>query len=580
MIGSAAKFWPRARRAKFLSIPLVVASAAMLLGAVPSGLARTVARNDSVTLAPMRGTFPPAGFAIVNERTGEEEEEGWNTFDEVGDNVTSVNDWLRIRYYDGLDGGSGPATISGDPETVEATEYWVRFRMRVSNDFYGHPTGFNKVIFFTIAGANSLYMALRGAGTDDLFFSMHTQGVQTQGGGVNYISEAECVRGETYTVDLHVVANTPGNADGRIELVVDGVPQALDIEGVGPSDADDIKFANGTVLVENSRIGLVWGGAGSEVGQTGPPAIPADFYIETDYFAIATPSFPPTDFTLSNARTGDETEDGWDTYGESGNNVTSVSDWLRIRYYSGLTGGSAAATIVPDPETVSAPEYWVRTQMRLSSDFYGHSGGIDKMVWFAINGSYRLSMSVRGTGSNAKYFALHTSGVISQSGGGNYDTGTECVRGQTYIVDIHVVANSSGNADGLIELYINGVKQSLNLEGVGATDADDIQFANGTVEVETAVLSPTWGGSGSTIGSGGVPADFYVETRYFAIAIPEEESPSPRPIASALRASHDGAALRTGSHALLSAGSIGLPSARAMKKHTLFDWRASELATW
>jgi hypothetical protein len=238
--------------------------------------------------------WPPEGFTVIKERSGSlETESGWNTFNEIGDSVTSDGTWLRITYPDGMTGGIGAGDIIPNPETLNVLEMWVRVIMRISSSpsYYGHPGGTNKKLFFRFAdGQPDFYLGVDGAGSDNLFFGLHTQGTISHPGGVNYSTAAQCVRGVTYVCDVYAKANSSGNADGVIRLKVDGVEQSFSTGTPADDPGDNIEWETGTPNIYNASWSPIWGGAGSEIGQEGPPAIPADIYVELKSLSIAAPS--------------------------------------------------------------------------------------------------------------------------------------------------------------------------------------------------------------------------------------------------------------------------------------------------
>ena len=73
-----------------------------------------------------------------------------------------------------------------------------------------------------------------------------------------------------------------------------------------------------------------------------------------------------------------------------------------------------------------------------------------------------------------------------------------------------------------LSFTVDGAPLALDWEDHGPTDANDIQWSAGAAMVDSSRIDPPWGGSGtSVVGVGGVPSDFYLETQYFGIAVPD-----------------------------------------------------------
>lgn len=231
------------------------------------------------------GQFPPPGFVISDEFFGDDRS-GMQEIEFEGDSIQSVGGKTRTVFPAGLDGGSSACIIFPNPETVNADEYWVRAIYKLSSDFYAHPTGVTKQIFFTIQGGNRLYLCVRGATTGSLTWALHVQQTTNPPDAENYTTSAAAVRNQVYTIDIYVRVNTPGNEDGEIRLFVDGVEQTLNPESTSVPP-DEIQWTlSGAVQMDTARIDPTWGGAGGEIGSGG---VPSDFYMEFDYFGIAIP---------------------------------------------------------------------------------------------------------------------------------------------------------------------------------------------------------------------------------------------------------------------------------------------------
>lgn len=180
-----------------------------------------------------------------------------------------------------LTGGTSPGSF-GTTFAQKQTIY-VAIWMKVSSNFQGHPSGVNKVLhLFTAAGRNIAVFNLRGAGTTG---SLAPE-VLLQGIGIpmfyapngytateqNLTGSCVLKRATWAKIELVLTGNTPGTANGRAELWMDGV-KCLDVASIG-------YVASGQVSAwKDIWWSPTWGGTG------GSPS--AQFYEAVDHIYVS-----------------------------------------------------------------------------------------------------------------------------------------------------------------------------------------------------------------------------------------------------------------------------------------------------
>lgn len=184
----------------------------------------------------------PSGMTVISERPFNALNElGWadgfgsGQFDFRSDSTSekSPPNVLHAWYPAGYVGGDGPVAFEpgplGNKKTVYVS-YWIKY----SANFYGHPAGGNKQ-FYLITSTND---------NPVFFVSGYTAGggaaaivpyVQLQGAiswspypgsgnlGPNLVPTAQIVRGQWSRIEVVAVGNTAGNADGSVDVFLNGV---------------------------------------------------------------------------------------------------------------------------------------------------------------------------------------------------------------------------------------------------------------------------------------------------------------------------------------------------------------------
>jgi uncharacterized protein YjdB len=183
-------------------------------------------------------------------------ESDWGFWDELYPNSTilvsdptaprSSPNVVQMIYKPQLPGGSSPASVG---KTLSQKQIiYVLFSMKLSSNYQGHNSGVNKKLhFFTKGGRNTAIFNIRGGGSGTLVPGFLLQGLAmpltfTPFGGSSFTSTEQnldanpnvckTIRGQWHTYEMVLTNNTPGVADGRGEIWMDGV-KCVDVSGIG-----------------------------------------------------------------------------------------------------------------------------------------------------------------------------------------------------------------------------------------------------------------------------------------------------------------------------------------------------------
>lgn len=116
----------------------------------------------------------------------------------------------RMTFNSGFTGGSAPAHIGLD-DKFSSSQLYIHFYFKISENWDGHSSGVNKIIFVNIGGSDRVYFSAQGVGQGNLTFQIRTQG--TPDGGHNY-SGSTIQRGQWY--DIEVLLDKSGQMDAWI----------------------------------------------------------------------------------------------------------------------------------------------------------------------------------------------------------------------------------------------------------------------------------------------------------------------------------------------------------------------------
>ncbi|HEX2781674.1 MAG TPA: Ig-like domain-containing protein [Gemmatimonadaceae bacterium] len=195
-------------------------------------------------------------------------------------------------------------------------------------------------------------------------------------------------------------------------------------------------------------------------------------------------------------------ESGWHD-GASANfsivdDSTAPRSALRVgeaRFPTGFASGNAPMTSYVDVPG-QAPAVYMAFWLELSPNFQGIQ---NRILWFSIGDRNRVILSAGGTSNSGTLRpVLELRNAVRGPAGAlapNVDVTAEVRRGQWQKWEVVIRANSAANADGAIDLWVDGTKSS---------SYGGIQFVNATEghSWQSIAWAPYWNGSGSTVPAG------------------------------------------------------------------------------
>lgn len=241
------------------------------------GPAVTIYNNEPTT---------PSAYTLIVERQWSAKGEGWDNIDHSAGSYRIIPDTTaptsplaigRIIYPAGFGGGSAPATLQ---RSCNVPRLYVRFWMRLSANWSGHSTGTNKVHHFwsgPAGGINRAFFSAEGAGAAALTPTMRLQGAANDMPDPRAflnpnLGTAKFIRGQWHEVEIVLVTNTVGYANGEAHWWLDGVKQG---------EYTDVQFI-ANVNAQNwaqVQFSPTYGGAGGTV--------PAEQYMDMDRMYIS-----------------------------------------------------------------------------------------------------------------------------------------------------------------------------------------------------------------------------------------------------------------------------------------------------
>jgi hypothetical protein len=134
---------------------------------------------------------------------------------------------------------------------------YVAFWVKLSSNWYGHPTGVLKTLHFWTGGSNKLIPEISGQGSGALTPTIAIQNAVTTGSDLfepNLVPTARFSRGEWHRMEYVMTGNTSGARNGRVEWWMDGVK-------VG--DLTGLQFNAGAATWELIQVNPTYGGSES-----------------------------------------------------------------------------------------------------------------------------------------------------------------------------------------------------------------------------------------------------------------------------------------------------------------------------
>lgn len=242
-------------------------------GAVYGALSNVV--PDMGEVLPPSGTREnePDSYQLISSRSFDQIGEGdWtdNTNDSdysVGVTETgSASDLVaRARYRAGTTGGGSPIGTGTALSFGDRSELYVEFWLKYSDNFQGHDSGVNKILFITDksygGGGDPAFIAAYGANSSTLTLQVRLQGPGSEHsasiGSGNLrpnLGSGSIERGQWHRVELVLVMNTGTNSNGEAHAWLDG-SKVIEYRDVRFEDASgsDHRF-------DSVRWGPIWGG--------------------------------------------------------------------------------------------------------------------------------------------------------------------------------------------------------------------------------------------------------------------------------------------------------------------------------
>lgn len=179
----------------------------------------------------------------------------------------------QMTYPAGFSGGSGPGIAERGFSTHRQTIY-ISTSVKFSSNWQGHSSGVNKILYFGIDnGSPKIYTSAKGSGTGALVPEVALQslnaayydGVGQTATTVNLLPNVtkgkNFERGKWHRVEYLFIANSPGVADGRVQVWIDGVQthSYTGIQFVGSAGKNRWEWV---------KWSPVWGGTGGTVAST------------------------------------------------------------------------------------------------------------------------------------------------------------------------------------------------------------------------------------------------------------------------------------------------------------------------
>lgn len=247
-----------------------------------------VESNPPVLSGPrFQGTGPgpnePAGFTEVTERGFNElAENGWQAgpprnFSIVDDPSAPVSPPHigRATFPAGFGGGTGPIRTGKKLEQYEFTSIYISFWVRFSDNWFGHPSGVNKILHIWVGGVNHVYLSAQGTRRGRLSPQINLQGIHERPVSRNLRPNQDgraLDRGVWHHWEVVLRSGTPGMPDASVEWWVDGRKAGayFNINMLKPQD---------TNFWEKVDWNPTWGGRG---GQLREPQ-----YMDMDDFYIS-----------------------------------------------------------------------------------------------------------------------------------------------------------------------------------------------------------------------------------------------------------------------------------------------------
>ena len=258
-----------------------------------SGLVSAVAAGSALITATSEGISGSATFNVVapgssNEPSGMTfltdralnamNESGWSDQSGGGGGSISIfqdatapkspSNVMRATFPTGYtSSGNGPGSsdfqLGSRPRTLYVS-YWAR----LSSNWVGHDSGVNKEFYAYANGNPVMYFNASCSYSGAITPVIDLQDTYSRGTSnlsPNLVPGARMIRGQWYHIEVVMVGNTAGNADGSVDWWLDGVH-------VG---SYQIQWQSGAATWNLFHYTTIWGGVGG-------PNVPATQYKDWD----------------------------------------------------------------------------------------------------------------------------------------------------------------------------------------------------------------------------------------------------------------------------------------------------------
>lgn len=164
---------------------------------------------------------------------------------------------------------------------------------------------------------------------------------------------------------------------------------------------------------------------------------------------------------------------------------------LRGTKEEGGIGGGVFTTVV-EGQGISFKTFYICFWAKFSADWYGHLTGVNKITYFAANGSAgQCFIEAHGVGLDPLSCQMVLQAGESTDGTfpSNIDPDARIVRGQWCLIEIIAVGNTVGAANGTFDWYLDGAH-------IGSASGLKIGTAGAAALFDRLDFTPYWGGSG------------------------------------------------------------------------------------
>jgi hypothetical protein len=167
----------------------------------------------------------------------------------------------------------------------------------------------------------------------------------------------------------------------------------------------------------------------------------------------------------------------------------------QARYHAGRSGGSGPVTTWTTFSGRGNTELYVSFWLKLSSNWQGHSSGVNKILFAWIHGDASVYLSAQGSGSGTLRPQVRLQAVPDGSHNLAWNVNNVSIeRGKWHHWEVQLVSNSGGEKNGVARLWIDGTL---------ALDHRDVRYSSASQGRiwESLYWSPIWGGMGDTVQS-------------------------------------------------------------------------------